>query len=99
NEGDLVEVDTLTIGQRFRDRGFAEGLVDELKIFNRELTPLEVLILFQDFDDPSGSPSPEYQGGGFQSAAKPASGSYDRYLHNQDAEYQKGLEELRDIRK
>ena len=34
--------DQLTVGQRFRDRGFKNGLVDEIKVFNRELTPLEV---------------------------------------------------------
>lgn len=33
--------DTLTIGQRFRDRGFKNGLVDEFRVFNRSLTPLE----------------------------------------------------------
>ena len=34
--------DELTVGQRFRDRGFKNGLVDEIKIFDRTLTPLEV---------------------------------------------------------
>ena len=34
--------DELTVGQRFRDRGFKNGLVDEIKIFDRALTPLEV---------------------------------------------------------
>ena len=31
----------ITIGQRFRDRGFKNGLVDEIKIFDREITPIE----------------------------------------------------------
>ena len=34
--------DTITIGQRFRDRGFTGGLVDEFQVFNRRLTALEV---------------------------------------------------------
>ncbi len=34
--------DHITIGQRFRDRGFKNGEVDEIKIFNRVLSPLEV---------------------------------------------------------
>ena len=34
--------DTLTIGERFRDRGFKQGRVDEFQVFERELTPLEV---------------------------------------------------------
>ncbi len=32
----------LTIGQRFRDNGFRGGAVDELRVFARELAPLEV---------------------------------------------------------
>ena len=78
NEGDLVEVDTLTIGQRFRDRGFKDGLVDELRIFNRELTELEVENLFDGKTLAS-------------QIAEPASGLYEFYLHTQDAEYQKTL--------
>src|SRR5262249_3926146 len=31
----------LTVGQRFRDRGFKDGLVDEIQVFDRALTPLE----------------------------------------------------------
>jgi hypothetical protein len=32
----------LTIGHRFRDNGFKGGRVDEFRVFNRALTPLEV---------------------------------------------------------
>jgi hypothetical protein len=32
----------ITIGQRFRDRGFTGGQVDEFKVFERQLTSLEV---------------------------------------------------------
>ncbi|MFV2068487.1 MAG: DUF1553 domain-containing protein [Pirellulales bacterium] len=32
----------LTIGERFRDRGFKQGLVDEFRVFDRCLTDLEV---------------------------------------------------------
>lgn len=38
--------DNITIGQRFRDRGFKAGLVDDLSVFNRELTPIEAAELF-----------------------------------------------------
>jgi hypothetical protein len=31
----------LTIGQRFRDRGFKDGKVDELQVYHRCLTPIE----------------------------------------------------------
>ena len=38
--------DTITIGQRMRDRGFKNGQVDEFAVFNRRLTDLEVAQLF-----------------------------------------------------
>ena len=34
--------DTITIGERFRDNGFSAGLVDEFKVFDRQLTALEI---------------------------------------------------------
>jgi hypothetical protein len=34
--------DTITIGERFRDNGFSAGLVDEFKVFNRQLMALEI---------------------------------------------------------
>ena len=37
----------ITIGARFRDRGFKGGLVDEFKVFNRRLTAGEVRELFE----------------------------------------------------
>ncbi len=38
--------DTITIGQRFRDRGFTNGLVDEFRVFNRQLSGLEIAELY-----------------------------------------------------
>ncbi len=37
--------DRLTIGQRFRDRGFKGGLVDDFRLWDRAVTPLEARIL------------------------------------------------------
>jgi hypothetical protein len=34
--------DHIAIGERFRDRGFKGGLVDEFQVYKRELSPLEV---------------------------------------------------------
>ncbi len=34
--------DTITIGERMRDHGFKDGLVDDFRVFDRELSPLEV---------------------------------------------------------
>jgi hypothetical protein len=39
--------DNLAIGERFRDRGFKNGLVDEFQVFKRELSPVEVMDLHQ----------------------------------------------------
>ena len=38
--------DNISIGERFRDRGFKNGLVDEFKVFNRNLSNAEVMSLF-----------------------------------------------------
>ena len=40
------DADQLVVGQRFRDVGFKGGRVDELKVFNRNLTPLEAKLLY-----------------------------------------------------
>jgi Protein of unknown function (DUF1553)/Concanavalin A-like lectin/glucanases superfamily len=34
--------DNIAIGERFRDRGFKGGLIDEFQVFDRQLLPLEV---------------------------------------------------------
>lgn len=38
--------DNITIGERFRDSGFAGGLVDDFRVFDRQLTALEVQHVF-----------------------------------------------------
>lgn len=45
----------LTLAARFRGRGFKDGLIDELNIFNRELTPLEMAQVCG--EAPSGQPA------------------------------------------
>ena len=40
--------DHIAIGERFRDRGFTNGLVDEFQVFDRQLTPLEVRQLYDE---------------------------------------------------
>lgn len=37
--------DNISLGERFRDRGFKDGLIDEFRVFSREVTPLEVMAL------------------------------------------------------
>jgi hypothetical protein len=38
--------DNITIGERMRDRGFKNGLVDEVRVFNRRLSDLELEAVF-----------------------------------------------------
>ncbi len=35
--------DNISLGERFRDRGFKGGAIDQFRVFGRELTPLEAL--------------------------------------------------------
>ena len=39
--------DNITIGERMRDRGFKDGLVEEVRVFDRQLAPLEVAALYE----------------------------------------------------
>ncbi len=39
--------DHITIGERMRDHGFKNGLVDDFRVFGRELSPLEVRETFE----------------------------------------------------
>lgn len=39
--------DTIALGERFRDRGFTGGTVDELRVFNRSLTALEMAGVYE----------------------------------------------------
>ena len=39
--------DTIALGERFRDRGFKGGAVDDFRVFSRALTPLESLAAFK----------------------------------------------------
>lgn len=40
--------DNIAIGQRFRDRGFTDGLVDEFAVYDKKLTGAEVALLHGD---------------------------------------------------
>ncbi len=41
----------ITLGERMRDRGFKNGLVDEFRVFNRELSPSEIQHLHSPVED------------------------------------------------
>lgn len=43
-----VGKDSIVLGERMRDRGFKKGLVDEVRVFSRELTKLEIATLYDE---------------------------------------------------
>jgi hypothetical protein len=81
--------DTITLGERFRDRGFQGGLVDELRVFNRALTPLEAAevaspgALARVAGDPNANGRPDL---------------LEHYLAAHDPDYRSAAEALRDAR-
>ncbi len=86
--------DELTVGQRFRDRGFKNGLVDELAVFDRELTPLEAAQLC---DHASLSKALKQDPATFTPDQR--DGLFAYYLANFDTEYQGRLAALLELRK
>lgn len=86
--------DNVQIGQRFRDRGFKRGVVDEFHVYDRELTPIEVAQLHsgdrlqQLLEEPTDQ---------LDTAEQEL--LYDYYLANVDAEYRSGLQQLQQARK
>jgi hypothetical protein len=38
--------DNISLGERFRDRGFKGGAIDDFRVFDREISPLEALAAF-----------------------------------------------------
>lgn len=70
--------DTIALGERFRDRGFKGGLVDDLRVFTRELTPQEIQTHV--ISDSGSRPS--------------ASADFDTYLSAHDATYRAAVSAL-----
>jgi hypothetical protein len=77
--------DTIALGERFRDRGFKGGLIDDLRVFNRELTPQEI-----NTHVISSSASQLYNLGS-QPSSSP---DFDTYLANHDERYRAQLAAL-----
>jgi len=82
--------DNIAIGQRFRDRGFTGGVVDEFQVFQRELTALEV----------AESHKPGSLVDAIAAVGKDTENAelYDFYLSNLDADYQAELASLQKLR-
>ena len=87
-------VKQLTLGQRFRDRGFKNGLVDELRVYNRQLTGIEVGQLFDPAALTKILATPDSERTAPQQAAL-----HDYYLHQFNRPYRAALKTLRTVRK
>jgi hypothetical protein len=86
--------DHLTVGQRFRDRGFKNGRVDEIRVFDRALTPLEVAQLC---DGQTLAQTLGLDPAKLSDSQRRDVFAY--YLATVDAEYQRCLTSLEDLRK
>ncbi len=84
--------DQITIGQRFRDRGFKNGLVDEIKVFDRELSPLEAAHVCQGKCPPTPSAPASL-------TPRERRDLFAYYLSAIDPEYGKHLATLKELRK
>ncbi|MCH8924484.1 MAG: DUF1549 domain-containing protein, partial [Planctomycetes bacterium] len=83
----------IAIGERFRDRGFTNGLVDEFQVFNRQLAPIEVAQLHNGkaLADALAAPADKL-------TAKTRESLLAFYLANFDAQYKAQLAAVRKVR-
>jgi hypothetical protein len=84
--------DQITVGQRFRDRGFKNGLVDEIKVFDRALTPIEVAQIHE-------GTFPAIPADLSKLTAPKREELFAYYLSAVDGQYQKQLAALKELRK
>ena len=85
--------DNIALGERFRDRGFKSGLIDEIRVFDRQLTPLEILYFFNEAaaHDILSSSSKEM-------ADRNRELLFDYYLATQNTDWKSLLNELQSAR-
>ncbi len=81
------DVKEVTIGQRFRDVGFKDGLVDEFKVYSRELNPIEVFQVYADAAKVDANPALQHPGALLR-----------LYRYTQDDTYRKALQSLNEAR-
>jgi hypothetical protein len=77
--------DNISLGERFRDRGFKGGAIDEFRVFGRALTPLEALATMD-------------EGAANAALAKGGDGLRDYFLATTDTDYAKQLDALKTAR-
>ena len=85
--------ESITLGERMRDRGFKKGLVDEVRVFERELSSLEMLA---SFDRSKADALFSKTASGLSSADRATLEEY--FLKTQCAEYTEGLARLKTAR-
>jgi hypothetical protein len=87
-------VNELAVGQRFRDRGFKDGMVDELQVYQRCLTPVEAAHLADGgtLDRLLNAPGEELDDDQRQQL-------FAYYLSNLDQPYRAAVAELRGLRR
>jgi hypothetical protein len=86
--------DNIALGERFRDRGFRDGVIDDLRVFDVSLTDLECLAVFDETAATAKLAGP--------AAALPESVRdelFQWYLLRQDADYRAALSQLQQSRK
>jgi hypothetical protein len=86
--------DNIALGERFRDRGFRDGVIDDLRVFDVALTDLECLAVFDETAATAKLAGP--------AAALPESVRhklFQWYLLRQDADYRAALSQLQQSRK
>lgn len=86
------DVDELAFGQRFRDAGFKDGQIDELKIFARDLSDLELKLIYL------RDKAPDNQAEALHNATDAELQDYFRRLHPERRALAANLRELRDRR-
>ena len=84
--------DTIAIAERFRDRGFKGGLVDELRVYGRQLSPLDALAIV----DPAAA-SAALLDSDDRDAGSGALAQH--YLQLQDEGYRRYLDEIKAARR
>jgi hypothetical protein len=81
----------MSLGARFRDVGFRHGVIDELAIYDRELSPLEVAKLSLEY--PNQVPAERDVQAELASSAR-----FEHYLLRHDEPYRTALKELQTLR-
>ncbi len=91
----------ITIGERFRDRGFTQGLVDEFQVYDRQLAAIEVAHLFagQSLSDTRSRSASQLGEPGTAPDSAERQALYEYFLRTQNEPWRAALAELRDLRR